>query len=156
MFGRGRGAVTNLVTGIEPMAGMLEGIEERTSKGVYSHPLMFCPAPGSAMEGMRPASLDWYREAFEKIADIYRRYADTMDVDLTEDDRWGYTRRGQTTFFTPFKNEWIRRLQEMGDILGERPHSSGSVPFAEFLHLCDFSPAATQQSGTVGTSDVIA
>ena len=41
------------------------------------------------MEGMRPASVEWYVEAFEKVADIHLKYADTMDVDLTEDDRRG-------------------------------------------------------------------
>lgn len=125
VFGRGRGSSSLLVEGIEPMAGMLEGIEERISKGVWSHPLIFYPAEGSAMVGMRSASTEWYMEAFEKIADIYLRYADTLDVDLTEDDRWGYTRRGQTTFFTPFKNEMIRRLQEMGKLPPGLPNQYG-------------------------------
>ena len=42
VFGRGRGSVANVVTGIEPMAGLLEGIEERTAKGVYILPLCLC------------------------------------------------------------------------------------------------------------------
>ncbi len=125
VFGRGRGSVSNLVTGIEPMAGMLEGIEERISKGVYSLPLMFGPTPGTPLEGMRPPSFEWYMESFEKIADIYLRYADTLDVDLTEDDRWGYTRRGQCSMFTPFKHEWIRRPQEMGKLPPGLPNQYG-------------------------------
>jgi len=111
IFGRGRGSVANLVAGIEPMAGMLEGIEERISKGVYSQPFIW--GPGGDLAGMRAPSAEWYVEAFEKIADIYLRYAHTLDVDLTEDDRWGYTRRGQSNW-TPFQDEWTRRLQEMG------------------------------------------
>ena len=65
---------TALVTGIEPMAGLLEGIEERTSKGVMCGLQIFQPMPGSAMEGMQPASAEWYMEAFEKTRDIYSRY----------------------------------------------------------------------------------
>ena len=63
-------------------------------------------------------------EAFEKIADIYLRYADTLDVDLTEDDRWGYTRRGQSNW-TPFQDEWTRRLQEMGKMPPGLPNQYG-------------------------------
>ncbi len=127
VFGRGRGSVANVVTGIEPMAGLLEGIEERTAKGVYILPLVFMSWPGAAMEGMRPASVEWYVEAFEKVADIHLKYADTMDVDLTEDDRWGYTRRSQSNTFSvaPLKNEWIRRLQEMGKLPPGLPYQYG-------------------------------
>ncbi len=114
VFGRGRGSISNLVTGLEPMAGMLEGIEERISKGVYSFPIIFGPA--GALAGMRRPSVEWYVKAHEEIADIYLRYADTLDVDLTEDDRWGYTRRGDSSFWFPFGDEWSRRLQEMGKL----------------------------------------
>ena len=125
VFGRGRGSVSNLVTGIEPMAEMLEGIEERISKGVYSLPLIL--GPDGAMTGMRAPSAEWYVEAFEKIADIYLHYADTLDIDLTEDDRWGYTRRGQSNW-TPFQDEWTRRLQEMGKLPPGLPPQYGIEP----------------------------
>ena len=46
--------------------------------------------------GMMPPSAAWFVEAAEKITDIYLRYADTFDVDLTEDTRFGYTRRGRS------------------------------------------------------------
>jgi biotin synthase-related radical SAM superfamily protein len=128
IFGRGRGAVSNLICGLEPMAGMLEGVEERISKGVYSHPQIFYSIQGSDMTGMRAPTAEWYVEAFEKIADIYLRYADTTDVDLTEDDRWGYTRRGQSTFWTPFKDEFSRRLQEMGKLPPGLPYQYGIEP----------------------------
>lgn len=125
IFGRGRGSISNIVTGIEPMAGMLEGVEERISRGVWSHPITFFPAEGSAMEGMRSASMEWHLEAMEKIADIYMRYADTLDVDLTEDNRWGYTRTAQTTFLSSLKNEIIRRVQEMGKLPPGLPNQYG-------------------------------
>ena len=125
IFGRGRGSVTNLVVGLEPIAGMLEGIEERISKGVYSLPLIWIP--GGDLAGMRAPSADWFVEAFEKTADIYLRYADTLDVDLTEDDRWGYTRRGLSNW-TPFQDEWSRRLQEMGKLPPGLPSQYGITP----------------------------
>jgi hypothetical protein len=125
VFGRGRGSVANVVTGIEPMAGLLEGIEGRISKGVWTMPLIFFSAEGAAMEGMQSASSEWYDELWEKITDIYLRYADTTDVDMTEDDRWGYTRAAQSNFFTPFKNVWICRLQEMGKLPPGLPYQYG-------------------------------
>lgn len=114
VFGRGRGSSNIFVLGIEPMAGMLEGVEERVSKGVYVMPSPFFPHPDSPMAGMGSPSVEWFREAHEKIVDIYLKYADTFDIDLTEDDRWGYTRRTRSLW--PYDDEWIRRLQEMGKL----------------------------------------
>lgn len=74
VFGRNGGSVTNVVTGIEPMAGLLKGYEERTSKGVEVHPVIFYRGVGAAMAGMEPASAEWYVEAFEKMDEIRLRY----------------------------------------------------------------------------------
>ncbi len=128
VFGRGRGATTALVAGIEPMAGLLEGIEERMSKGVYSKVQIFHPGQTSVMGAMQPPSAEWVVEFSEKLVDIYMRYADTFDVDLTEDDRWGYTRRGQSFFSTPNDDELIRRLQEMGKLPPGLPKQDGIEP----------------------------
>ena len=128
VFGRGRGSISNVVAGCEPLGGMIEGIEERMSKGVYIVPMTFGGGPGSPMMGMRPASAEWYVEAAEKIVDIYLRYADTLDVDLTEDDRWGYTRRGQSWFTSPADDEKSRRLQEMGKLPPGLPRQDGIEP----------------------------
>lgn len=114
VFGRGRGASNYFVCGVEPMAGMLEGVEERVSKGVYVMPTQFGARPNSPMEGMGSPSPEWFQEAYEKILDIYLKYADTFDLDLTEDDRWGYTRR--TRCLHPYDAMWISRLQEMGKL----------------------------------------
>ena len=123
VFGRGRGCSSLFVSGIEPMAGMLEGVEERVSKGVYVMPAPFFSHPDSPMAGMRPPSADWFLEADEKIVDIYFKYAHTFDVDLTEDDRWGYTRRGQS--YTVSFDEKSRRLQEMGKLPPGLPKQDG-------------------------------
>ena len=74
IFG-GYGAVRgDLVAGIEPMEGMLVGIEERLSKGVHCYPSPFYPLPGTPLEHMSPPSVEWYMEAFEKTNEIYARY----------------------------------------------------------------------------------
>ncbi len=125
VFGRGRGSSSLVVAGIEPMAQLVEGIEERASKGVYVQPFTFQSYPDAPMEGMRPPSAEWFMEANEKIVDIYMRYADTFDVDLTEDDRWGYTRRGQSYSPSPSDDEKSRRLQQMGKLPPGLPKQDG-------------------------------
>ena len=128
IFGRGRGSSTGIVMGVEPMAGMLEGIEERVSSGVWPQMYTFMPAPGSPMAGMRPPSAQWFVEASEKIVDIYLRYADTFEVDLTEDTRFGYTRRGTSFYISVVDDEMARRLQEMGKIGPGLPKQDGEDP----------------------------
>ena len=125
VFGRGRGSSSLIVTGLEPMSLLLEGVEERLSKGVYMQPTMFQPYPGSPMEGMRPPSAEWFVEANEKIVDLYFKYGDTFDVPLTEDDRWGYTRRGNSYAVTAADDEMSRRLQEMGKLPPGLPKQDG-------------------------------
>lgn len=125
IFGRGRGATTGIVMGIEPMGGLLEGIEERVSNGVWPQVYTFMPAPGSPMAGMRPPSAQWFVEASEKIVDIYLKYADTFEVDLTEDTRFGYTRRGTSFYISIVDDEMARRLQEMGKLGPGLPKQDG-------------------------------
>jgi len=125
VFGRGRGCASAMVAGIEPMAGMLEGIEERVSKGVFPVPIIFRPELGAPMDRMQPPSAEWFVEAGEKMADIYFKYGDTFDIPLTEDDRWGYTRRGRSYYWSPFDDERSRRLQEMGKLPPGLPKQDG-------------------------------
>ena len=68
------GCVSALVAGIEPMAGMLEGVEERVSKGVMCAPLIFRSFPNAEMRDMRPPSPEWYLELLEKMNEIYTRH----------------------------------------------------------------------------------
>ncbi len=114
VFGRGRGTYQSMVTGIEPMSSLVEGIEERISKGVYSAPLVFVPTPGSPYEKFRPPNAQWFVEASEKIADIYFQYADTLDVNLLTDNRPGFTRVGLSYPNVLLRDEMARRLQEQG------------------------------------------
>lgn len=114
IFGRGRGSVSSTVIGIEPMAGLVEGVEERISKGVYTIGYMFLPTPLSGYEGFRPPTAPWFVEATEKIVDAYIRHADSLEVNLLDDDRPGYTQRGRSMANIIIEDEMTRRLQEMG------------------------------------------
>ena len=116
IFGRGRGSFQSMVTGIEPMDSLVEGIEERISKGVYSAPIIMVPTPGTPYAKFRPPTADWIVEANEKMADIYFRYADTLDVNLLTDDRPGFTRVGLSYPNIILRDEMARRLQEQGKI----------------------------------------
>lgn len=125
VFGRGRGATTGIVIGLEPMAGLLEGIEELISNGVFTQIFNFIPIPGGPYGGMMPPSAAWFVEAAEKIVDIYLRHADTFDVDLTEDTRFGYTRKGRSFYLSIVDDEMARRLQEMGKLAPGLPKQDG-------------------------------
>jgi hypothetical protein len=125
IFGRGRGSTTGIVMGIEPMAGLLEGVEERIKKGSFTQLFNFTPVPGSPLGGFRPPTADWFVEAAEKIVDIYLKYADTFDVDLTEDTRFGYTRKGRSFYISIVDDEMARRLQEMGKLEPGLPRQDG-------------------------------
>jgi len=116
IFGRGRGSVSSTVVGVEPMDSLVEGIEERISKGVYTIGYMFYPAPGSAYEGFRPPTAPWFVKATEKIIDAYMKHADTQDVSLLDDERPGYTQRGRSLGNIIIEDEMTRRLQEMGKL----------------------------------------
>ena len=80
VFGRDGGVKGTVVGGLEPMEGMLAGIEERLSKGVHIRPDIFYPIPGTPLGGMRPATAEWYLEAFEKVDEIYARCGYTRDL----------------------------------------------------------------------------
>jgi hypothetical protein len=125
IFGRGRGAVTAVVMGVEPMSSLVEGVEERISKGVYTTPLMFMPTPGSPYAEFRPPTAEWMVEASEKMADSYFRYADSLDVNLLTDNRPGFTRMGRSFFMTLVVDDMVRRLQEKGELPPGLPKQDG-------------------------------
>lgn len=114
VFGRWRGCATSVVMGVEPMTPLVEGVEERLSKGVLSTPLCFQPSPGSVYEQFRPPTADWIVEATEKMAESHFRLEETLDAPLLADDRPGYTRTGRSYYILPLTDEIWRRGQEMG------------------------------------------
>ena len=64
-----------VVMGIEPMSTLVNGIDERLSKGVMPNILMFFSTPGSAYWGFRPPTASWIVEASNKIVDSFLKYA---------------------------------------------------------------------------------
>lgn len=75
VFGPYANTTGMLVVGLEPMECLVEGMEERMSKGVLPLPFVFYSAPGSAYWGFRPPNADWLVETFEKVADVFMKYA---------------------------------------------------------------------------------
>ncbi len=96
------------------MSSLVEGVEERISKGVYSASLTFIPMPGSPYAQFRLPTAQWFVEANEKMADSYFQYADTLDVNLLTDNRHGFTRVGLSYPHILVRDEMARRLQEQG------------------------------------------
>jgi len=64
-------SATNIVAGLERKEVLLEGIQERLSKGVFPVPLQFLPAPGSAMAHAKPRSAEWIVDVAEQVAKAY-------------------------------------------------------------------------------------
>lgn len=76
VFGPYANTTGNIVIGIEPMSNLLEGIEERLSKGVMPRPVIFCSSPNSEYWGFRPPTADWILEATDRMAVSYMKYID--------------------------------------------------------------------------------
>ena len=74
VFGAFFNTAGNIILGLEPMDGLIEGVEERLSKGVMPRPVIFCSAPNSEFWGFRPPTADWILEATERMADLYLKY----------------------------------------------------------------------------------
>lgn len=75
VFGAYVGATTCVVVGLEPMASLLEGFEERLSKRVMPLPLNLWPNFGSSEDELSPPSTEWILEATDKMADLYLKFA---------------------------------------------------------------------------------
>ncbi|ABL64263.1 7-methyl bacteriochlorophyllide c oxygenase [Chlorobium phaeobacteroides] len=114
IFGPGRGTTSFILMGLEPMNCMLEGVEERLSKGVYPNMLVYQPVPGADMFRMPPPNADWLVEASEKLADLYFKYQDRFDMPLATDHRPGYTRMGRSQYIMLTADVIARRLYEQG------------------------------------------
>jgi hypothetical protein len=66
-------SATNIVAGIESKEVLLEGIQERLSKGVFPVPLQFMPTPNSPMAKTPARSAAWIVDVAERVVDAYIR-----------------------------------------------------------------------------------
>jgi len=104
-----------IVVGIEPMSSLVEGVDERLSKGVLPFPLSYYSAPGSAYWGFRPPTADWLVEASVKMADSY--LSSTGFIQSVAENRGGEgedsTLSSQSSPMSLVFDEVLRRVQEM-------------------------------------------
>lgn len=75
VFGPFTHTITGVVMGMEPMSLLVEGFEERLSKGILPTPFVFFSPPGSACEGFRPPTADTIVDACEKMAEVLTDHA---------------------------------------------------------------------------------
>jgi hypothetical protein len=74
VFGPLLGTISCVVMGIEPMSSLVNGFDERISKGILPIPLVFHSTPGSSYEGFRPPTAEWIIKASEKMADSFMKH----------------------------------------------------------------------------------
>ncbi len=72
---------TGIVVGLEPMQGLLEGLEDRLKNGVLPLTFSWIPAPGSAFERHRPPNADWIFEFAGKASDLFVEHAPEKMLD---------------------------------------------------------------------------
>lgn len=72
VFGKGH-VRSCFVTGIEPKAATLEGIQFLIEAGVVTVPLQWNPNPGSALEGHRAPTSEWYHDLVLKTYALLRK-----------------------------------------------------------------------------------
>jgi hypothetical protein len=73
VFGRGHVRST-FVAGIEPKQSLLEGFERLISIGVVCSPSQWNPNPGSALEGHRAPTAEWFYDLALKTYALYRKH----------------------------------------------------------------------------------
>ncbi|MBP5607668.1 MAG: radical SAM protein [Lachnospiraceae bacterium] len=72
VFGRGH-VRSSFVAGIEPKARTLEGIEYLAEKGIIGTCGIWCPNPGSKLEGHRTPTPEWHWDLHQKTYTIYKK-----------------------------------------------------------------------------------
>lgn len=72
IFGKGN-VRSFFVAGIEPKSTLLDGIEYLASLGVVAIPLHWIPNPGSALEGHRAPTPEWYMDLDLKTYNILKK-----------------------------------------------------------------------------------
>jgi hypothetical protein len=78
VFGHGR-VRSNIVAGIEPKKSSLAGLEYLASKGVVGTFTVWCPNPGSELEGHRSPEPGWYLDLAHKLVAIWKKNGFTYD-----------------------------------------------------------------------------
>jgi hypothetical protein len=73
IHGQGKVAA-GFVTGLEPKESFLEGAQYLAGNGVVPINFVWSPGPGSAYEGQRPPSAQWYLDLTTKLVDIWEDY----------------------------------------------------------------------------------
>jgi hypothetical protein len=72
VFGRGN-VRSNMVAGIEPKKKTVEGIHIMTEAGIVATATIWCPNPGSELEGHRAPESGWYLDLAHTIAGAWRK-----------------------------------------------------------------------------------
>ncbi|MBB5046955.1 hypothetical protein HNR60_001704 [Rhodopseudomonas rhenobacensis] len=72
VFGHGR-VRSNIVAGIEPKKSTVAGLEYLASKGVVGTATVWCPNPGSELEGHRSPEPGWYLDLAHKQVAIWKK-----------------------------------------------------------------------------------
>lgn len=88
VFGHGR-VRSNIVAGIEPKRSTLAGLEYLASKGVVGTFAVWCPNPGSELEGHRCPEPGWYLDLAHKLVAIWKKngitYQHVFDSNASSD-----------------------------------------------------------------------
>lgn len=95
VFGHGR-VRSNMVAGLEPKRKTLEGLEYLAAEGVVGTFTIWCPNPGSELEGHRAPHAEWYLDLAEKTTAIWKKNGFTFQQvcdanasnDLLQHDIW--------------------------------------------------------------------
>jgi hypothetical protein len=72
VFGRGNVRST-FVAGIEPKSSLLEGLQYLIERGIVADPSQWNPNPGSALEGHRAPTAEWFYDLALKTYALYRK-----------------------------------------------------------------------------------
>ncbi|MDR1228435.1 MAG: hypothetical protein LBK55_05360 [Azoarcus sp.] len=90
----GKGYVRSyFVSGIEPKAALLEGLQYLIESGVVAIPLQWNPNPGSALEGHRAPTAEWYHDL------VLKTYALLRKNGFRHEDYYRCTNGGDETIF---------------------------------------------------------
>lgn len=105
-----------VIAGIEPMSCLVEGVEERLSKGVITMPFTYTSSAGSAMWGFNPPTADWLIEATDKMTSIYLKYTPQILKASAEFNKGREKKGAPSVRSTPLAilfDEIQRRIQEI-------------------------------------------